>query len=88
MDLVVHNAGASQHAAAEETAPDVAAALLRLNLEGPLALAGAVLPRMVAQQRGQHVVVSSMAGEERQREGDSGLGCVPGKAREQTSATN
>lgn len=56
-------AGASQHAAVEDTQPDVAAALLRLNLEGPLALARAALPRMAAQGRGQHVVVASMSGE-------------------------
>ena len=56
-------AGASQHAAVEDTRPDVAAALLRLNLEGPLALARAALPRMAAQGRGRHVVVASMSGE-------------------------
>jgi NAD(P)-dependent dehydrogenase (short-subunit alcohol dehydrogenase family) len=40
----------------------VAAALLRLNLQGPLALARAALPRMVQQGRGRHVVVASMSG--------------------------
>lgn len=39
----------------------MAAALLRLNLQGPLALARAALPHMVAQGRGQHVVVASMS---------------------------
>ncbi|EFN55180.1 hypothetical protein CHLNCDRAFT_134329 [Chlorella variabilis] len=53
--------GASQHAAAEDTSPEVAATLLRLNLQGPLALARAVLPHMVAQRRGRHVVVASMS---------------------------
>lgn len=56
-------AGASQHAAAEDTSPEVAAALLSLNLEGPLGLARATLPRMVAQGRGQHLVVASMSGQ-------------------------
>lgn len=54
--------GASQHAAAEDTSPEVAAALLNLNLEGPLGLARATLPHMVAQGRGQHVIVASMSG--------------------------
>lgn len=55
-------AGASQHAAVEDTSSDVATALLRLNLQGPLALARAALPLMVQQRRGQHVVVASMSG--------------------------
>ncbi|KAI7846257.1 hypothetical protein COHA_000237 [Chlorella ohadii] len=63
VDYVVHNAGkcASQHAAAEDTSPEVAAALLNLNLEGPLGLARATLPHMVGQGRGQHVIVASMS---------------------------
>jgi NAD(P)-dependent dehydrogenase (short-subunit alcohol dehydrogenase family) len=40
----------------------VAAALLRLNLQGPLALARAALPHMAAARRGRHVVVASMSG--------------------------
>lgn len=56
-------AGASQHAAAEDTSPQVAAALLSLNLEGPLGLARATLPLMAEQGRGQHVVVASMSGQ-------------------------
>lgn len=46
----------------EETSAEVAAALLRLNLQGPLALARAALPLMARQGRGQHVVVASMSG--------------------------
>lgn len=61
VDYLVHNAGASQHAAVEDTSSDVATALLRLNLQGPLALARAALPLMVQQRRGQHVVVASMS---------------------------
>lgn len=61
VDYIVHNAGASQHAAAEETSHEVAAALLQLNLQGPITLAQATLPLMLAQGRGQHVVVASMS---------------------------
>jgi dehydrogenase/reductase SDR family protein 7 len=61
VDVVVHCVGASQHAAAEETAPHVAAALLDVNLGAPLALAAACLPRMLAAGRGRHVAVASMS---------------------------
>ena len=64
VDYIVHNAGASQHSCVEEASAEVAAALLALNLQGPLALARASLPAMLARGRGgRHVVVASMSGE-------------------------
>lgn len=61
VDYVVHNAGASQQAAAEDTTAEVATALVHLNLLGPVLLAQATLPRMVKRGRGHHVVVASMS---------------------------
>ncbi len=62
----MHNAGASQHAAVEETSPAVAAALLQLNLAGPIAVASATLPHMVGRAAAgggaaRHVIVASMS---------------------------
>lgn len=48
-------AGASQHASAEQTTAEVAAALLRLNLQGPMNLTRATLPHMIEQRRGRWV---------------------------------
>ncbi|GAB4814418.1 hypothetical protein N2152v2_001464 [Parachlorella kessleri] len=62
VDYVIHNAGASQHAAADQTSPEVAAALIKLNLQGPINLCRATLPAMIQQQRGRHVIIASMAG--------------------------
>ena len=61
VDYVIHNAGASQQAAAEETTADVATALVNLNLLGPMLLAQATLPRMIKRGCGHHVVVASMS---------------------------
>lgn len=61
VDYVIHNAGASQHAAVEETSHAVAASLLALNLTGPIALARASLPSMLRRGSGRHVVVASMS---------------------------
>jgi dehydrogenase/reductase SDR family protein 7 len=61
VDVLVHVAGASQHAAAEETSAEVAAALLAVNLTGPLGLARAALPAMLRAGRGRQVVVTSMS---------------------------
>lgn len=63
VDYIIHNAGASQHAAAEDTSQDVAAALIDLNLIGPIRLARATLPHMLRRQHGtcRHVVVASMS---------------------------
>ncbi|KAK9827336.1 hypothetical protein WJX81_006706 [Elliptochloris bilobata] len=61
IDYLVHNAGASQHAAVEETAPEVADRLLELNAAGPIHLTRACLPFMISRGRGRIVAVSSMA---------------------------
>ena len=61
VDFLIHNAGASQHAAAEETSAGVSAALLNLNLLGPISLARATLPLMLQRGAGRHVVVASMS---------------------------
>jgi short-subunit dehydrogenase len=73
-DYVVHNVGASQHAVAEETTADIAAAILNINLTGPLALCRATLPFMIQQydnnvstnnkkssNKPRHVVISSFS---------------------------
>ena len=54
-------AGASQHAAVEDTSADVAAKMVELNVLGPLALTRAALPFLLSRRRGRIVVVSSMA---------------------------
>jgi dehydrogenase/reductase SDR family member 7 len=61
VDYVVHNAGASQHAAAEDTSHEVATALIKLNLLGPINLAKATLPLMLQRGSGRQVVVASMS---------------------------
>lgn len=61
VDYVVHNAGASQHAAAEDTSHEVAKSLINLNLLGPINLAKATLPLMLQRGSGRHVVVASMS---------------------------
>ena len=61
VDYIVHNAGASQHAAAEETAFEVATSLINLNLLGPITLARATLPLMLSRGTGRHVVIASMS---------------------------
>lgn len=61
VDYIIHNAGASQHAAAEETNVDVSESLIDLNMLGPIALTRATLPFMLQRKSGRHVVVASMA---------------------------
>lgn len=61
VDYIVHNAGASQHAAAEETSASVSASIVGLNLLGPIALSRATLPLMMQRGSGRHVVVASMS---------------------------
>ncbi|KAK9819730.1 hypothetical protein WJX72_001706 [[Myrmecia] bisecta] len=62
VDYLLHNAGASQHAVAEETSADVMEQLFELNTLGPVKLTRAALPYMLSRKKGQIVVVSSMAG--------------------------
>lgn len=47
MDLLLLNAGNSQHALAEDTMPDVHRQMLDLNVLGPLNLTRAALPHML-----------------------------------------
>ena len=61
VDYVIHNAGASQHAAAEDTSHEVATSLINLNLLGPINLAKATLPLMLQRGSGRQVVVASMS---------------------------
>ncbi len=62
IDILVNNAGVSQRATALETAPEVDEAIMRVNYLGPVALAKAVLPRMLERGSGQLVVTSSVLG--------------------------
>ena len=63
------NAGASQRAPVEETAPEVVDALYELNVKGTLNLTRAALPMLLArgsqQQPRRIVIVGSMAGQAR-----------------------
>jgi len=61
IDYVIYNAGASQHARVEDTRHDVAVKLVQMNLMGQMAVARAVLPHLLEQGHGHHVVVASMA---------------------------
>ncbi|KAG2484642.1 hypothetical protein HYH03_016595 [Edaphochlamys debaryana] len=61
IDYLVHNAGASQHAIAAETSSDVTDELMQLNAIGPIKLTRAVLPLMLARDKGRLVVIGSMS---------------------------
>ncbi|CAK0786872.1 hypothetical protein CVIRNUC_010086 [Coccomyxa viridis] len=61
VDYLVHNAGASQHAAVEEISTKVADEMFQLNVLGPIALTRAALPFLLSRRKGRLVVVSSMA---------------------------
>ena len=54
-------AGASQHAAVEDTSAEVAQRMFELNVLGPLALTRAALPFLLSRRHTRIVVVSSMA---------------------------
>ena len=62
IDVLVNNAGRSQRALALDTPLSVDRAALELNVLGPIALAKAVLPAMLAAGRGTLVTTSSTAG--------------------------
>ena len=61
VDYIIHNAGASQHAAVEETNYNVARELIDKNLMGQIAVARASLPAMLKYGKGHHIVIASMA---------------------------
>jgi len=62
IDVMVHNGGLSQRAAAFETAYAVDELMMRTNYLGPVALTKALLPHMMARRRGHFVVITSVAG--------------------------
>ena len=62
VDVLVNNAGRSQRGLVERTPASVDAAMLALNVGGPLSLTKAVLPAMLAAGRGTIVNTASTAG--------------------------
>ena len=62
IDLMVHNAGISQRSLARETDHDVVRRLMEVNYLGTVRLNQAVLPQMLARQRGHIAVVTSLVG--------------------------
>jgi short-subunit dehydrogenase len=62
IDVVVHSAGLSQRALAQETDLAVDRTLMEVNFFGPVALTKAVLPAMHARGAGHVVVISSLLG--------------------------
>jgi len=61
-DVVVHNAGVSQRARAEDTGMAVVRRLLEVDFFGTVGLTLHVLPAMLARGSGRFVVVSSLVG--------------------------
>jgi dehydrogenase/reductase SDR family protein 7B len=62
IDILINNGGVSQRASANDTSMEVNRQLMEVNFFGNIALAKAVLPIFRAQQSGQYLVVSSIAG--------------------------
>ncbi len=62
IDLLILNGGISQRSKSLETPAAVERRLMEINYFGTVALAKAVLPVMIRQQRGHLVVVSSIVG--------------------------
>ena len=62
VDVVVHNGGISQRSWVKDTGMQVHRRLMEVNYFGAVALTRAVLPSMLANQRGQFVVISSVMG--------------------------
>ncbi|KAG1664699.1 hypothetical protein FOA52_006674 [Chlamydomonas sp. UWO 241] len=61
IDFLVHNAGASQHAMAEDVTSAITKQMFDLNTLGPINLTRAVLPHMLRRRHGRFVVIASMA---------------------------
>ena len=61
IDYLIHNAGASQHAMAEEVQSSVVDQMFALNTIGPIKLTQAVLPYLLKRGKGRLVVIASMA---------------------------
>ena len=62
LDIVFLNGGMSQRSEALKTTPEIEKELMQVNYFSQVAMAKAVLPYMISQQKGQLVVVSSIAG--------------------------
>jgi dehydrogenase/reductase SDR family protein 7B len=62
IDILINNGGISQRSLASETSLDIDRKLMEVNYFGSVALTKAVLPKMIAQQSGQIVAISSITG--------------------------
>ena len=62
VDILVHNGGISQRSLVKETALSVDRRIMEVNFFGTVALTKALLPSMLAGQRGRFVVVTSLVG--------------------------
>lgn len=62
IDTLILNAGLSQRSLAQDTGMDVYRNLMEVNYFGNLALTQAVLPKFLAKNKGQFVVVTSLVG--------------------------
>ena len=62
VDVLINNAGLSQRSLVRETDFSVDERMINVNLLGTIAMTKAVLPAMLAQKRGQIVVISSIMG--------------------------
>lgn len=62
IDVLVLNAGLSQRSLAQETGLEVYRNLMEVNYFGNVALTQAVLPKFLAKNKGQFVVVTSLVG--------------------------
>lgn len=62
IDVLVNNAGVSQRSNAMETSAELEKKIMNINYFSQVALAKALLPRMIEQRKGHLVNVSSIAG--------------------------
>ena len=62
VDVLVHNGGVSTRALAQDMPWEIDESVLKVNYLGPVALTKAVLPDMLARQKGHIVVISSVQG--------------------------
>jgi short-subunit dehydrogenase len=62
IDVLINNGGISQRATAAQTNLDTDRQIMEINYFGTVAITKAVLPYLIAQESGQIVVISSIAG--------------------------